>query len=146
MKRFIVASFLLFISVAFIYSSQAVAQQESVMDFHLDKATAVPGRVLLPGDYRFRLLDSVTYPNVVEIISKADDRPLGLFPIYEAQRSDRGENEVMISSPDAAGLQRIDQWYFPGELDGYRFVYSQKDLRKIDAVAARMQLTPSNGL
>jgi hypothetical protein len=146
MKRFLITSFLLFVSVASIYSLQAVAQQERILDVHFDKAVAVPGKVLLPGDYRFELMDSTSYPDVVEIINKADSKPIGLFRIDEAQRSDYGDSAVLVTAPDSVGLQRIDEWYFPGAQDGYRFVYSQKDLSKLDAVAQRMQVNPNNGL
>jgi hypothetical protein len=45
---------LLFLVVSTIYS---FAQNVSAMDVHVDKAVAIPGNVLEPGDYVFRRLD-----------------------------------------------------------------------------------------
>jgi hypothetical protein len=49
MKRFLITSFLLFVSVASIYSLQAVAQQERILDVHLDKGRRSSRKVLLRG-------------------------------------------------------------------------------------------------
>jgi hypothetical protein len=53
---------------------------------------------------------------------------------------------VTLTSPDAAGVQGISEWYFPGAMDGYQFLYSKKDIQKEDQMARRLPNQSSSGL
>jgi hypothetical protein len=118
----------------------AFAQNENVMNVHVDKAVAIPGKVLPPGDYVFRLADSVTRPADVQVMSADGKTEYGFIPVYSAYRTAGSDTEVTTTPPDNFGIACIDSWYFPGEQDGYRFIYSKTDLRKIDMIAQQMNL------
>lgn len=126
----------LFLAVATIPS---FAQNESVMDVHVDKAVAIPNNVLQPGDYVFRFLDSTTGPHDVEVMSADGETFYGILPVFAAYRNSGGDLEITTTAPDEAGLARIDSWYFPGSQDGFRFIYSKSDIRKADMVAQQMK-------
>jgi hypothetical protein len=126
----------LFLAVSSILSS---AQNQSVMNVHVDQAVAIPRNVLEPGDYVFRLLDTPTRHADVAVTS-ADGRTFyGILPVFTASRNSGRDSEMTVTAPDEAGLARIDSWYFPGSHDGYRFIYSKSDIRRADRMAQRMK-------
>ena len=139
MKR--VLSSVTFLVVLFLAVSTipSFAQNESVMNVHVDKAVAIPCNVLEPGDYVFRLLDSSTRPGDVAVTSADGATFYGILPVYAAYRNSGGDSEIAVTAPDDAGLARIDSWYFPGSQDGFRFIYSKSDIRKADRIAQQMK-------
>ena len=139
MKR--VLSYVTFLVALFLAVSAipSFAQNENVMDVHVDKAVAIPNNVLKPGDYVFRFLDSTTGPHDVEVLSTDGKTFYGILPVFTAFRNSEGGSEVTITAPDDAGLARIDSWYFPGSQNGYRFIYSKSEIRKADIIAQQMK-------
>jgi hypothetical protein len=121
------------------FTIPSFAQNQEVMNVHVDKAVAIPGNVLTPGDYVFRLADSTGRPDDVEIRSADGKTSYGFIQIYMASRNTYEGSEVKVSAADSTGLERIDSWFFPGSEDGYRFIYSKSDLQKADQIAQRMQ-------
>ena len=117
----------------------AFAENDSVMDVHVYHPIAIPGKILQPGNYVFRLASSVTRPTDVEVMS-ADGKTFdGVFPVYQAFRESYNGSKIRTVGPDASGLTRIKSWYFPGEQYGYRFIYSRSDLHNLDVVAQQMK-------
>jgi hypothetical protein len=139
MKR--VLSNVTFLVVLFLAVSTipSFAQNESVMNVHVNKVVAIPSNVLQPGDYVFRLLDSSGRPNDVAVMSADGQTFYGFIPVYDAYRDSDGDSEIVITAPDEAGLARIDSWYFPGQQTGSRFIYSKSDIRRADMLAQKMK-------
>jgi hypothetical protein len=98
--------------------------KETVMTFN--KPIEVPGMVLGPGSYDFRLLDSVSDRNVVQILN-ADGSHLYenvlAIPAYRAQASDK--TVVTFEERAQGSPQAIATWFFPGDNYGEEFVYSK---------------------
>lgn len=109
------------------------------MNVHVDKAAAIPRNVLEPGDYVFRLLDSSTRPADVAVTSADGKTFYGILPVFTASRNSGGDSEITVTAPDEAGLARIDSWYFPGNQDGFRFIYSNSDIRQAHVIARQMK-------
>jgi hypothetical protein len=95
--------------------------KETVMTFN--KPVEVPGMVLGPGTYDFRLLDSVSDRNVVQILN-ADGSHLYenvlAIPAYRAQASDK--TVVTFEERAKGSPQAIASWFFPGDNFGEEFV------------------------
>ena len=137
MKRF-----LMYLSFfATLVAIPSFAQNESTMNVHVDQAVAIPGYVLRPGDYIFRLEEQSNGSRVVAVTSADYKTVYGFIPIFPAERNPEDDaTEVRTSPPDNTGLARIDSWFFPGEADGYRFIYSKAEIRKVDMIAQQMKL------
>ncbi len=146
MKRFSLAVLFVVLSMMFVTAMPAVAQQNTVLNVHIEKAVAIPGHVLLPGNYLFRLRDADTYPGFVQVTSADGSQVFGFVQVFPAWRPQAGNDEVVLSQPDAAGLENVEAWYFQGEHYGYHFVYSQHDLRNADLIAQRMHTKSNAGL
>ena len=139
MKRVLSSVTFLVVLVLVASALPSFAQNESVMNVHVGAAVAIPGNVLEPGDYVFRLLDSSSRPDNVAVLSADGKTSYGIFPVFTAFRNSGGDNEIAVTAPDDAGIARIDSWYFPGNQDGFRFIYSKSDIRKADMMAHRMK-------
>lgn len=146
MKRFSPSVLFLVIALAIITALPALAQQESVMDVHLDKAAAIPGHVLPPGHYVFRLMNQSSYPGFVQITSRNGSNDYGFIQVFPSRRQNAGNTKFVLSQPDQAGLARVKAWYFPGEKYGYRFDYTKRQIRHADLIAQRMQAKSNAGM
>jgi hypothetical protein len=72
---------------------------------------------------------------VYEILSNNGHDPVGIFEVMSTQRTQRGDTEVKLSAPDAAGVRLVQAWYGPGDTDGYQLSYTRKDVSKLDELA-----------
>jgi hypothetical protein len=100
--------------------------KETIMTFN--KPVEVPGMVLKPGTYDFRLLDSAADRNVVQIFN-ADGSHLYenvlAIPAYRLEPSDKTIvtfEERTQGEPDA-----IATWFYPGDNIGEEFVYPKAE-------------------
>ena len=146
MKRFSLLVLFLLLSLTVVTAIPALAQQGSVINVHVDKAVAIPGHVLLPGDYVFRLADSQTYPGYVQISSADGSKELGFVQVFASERRGYDGTKMVLSRPDQVGLEHVVSWYFPGARFGYRFIYSKRQLRNADLIAQRLQTRSNAGL
>jgi hypothetical protein len=84
----------------------------------------VPGQVLLPGTYVFKLADSSADRNIVQVFNKDENHLYGTFlaiPDYRVKPADKTIitfEERPVGSPEA-----IKAWFYPGENYGHDFVY-----------------------
>jgi hypothetical protein len=145
MKRLSVSFVLMLFAITVFAGLPALAQQETVMDVHVDQTVAVPGHVLRPGNYVFRLVDTETYPAFVQITSKSG-QDIGFLQVLPTWRPEPGGTKLVVSEPDRAGLEHVKAWYFPGEKYGYQFVYSRRDVRNADLLAQRMHIKSNAGM
>ena len=84
----------------------------------------IPGQVLQPGTYVFKLADSTSDRNIVEVFNKEENHLYGFFlaiPDYRLKPSDKPIltfEERATGSPEA-----VKAWFYPGENYGHDFVY-----------------------
>jgi hypothetical protein len=96
--------------------------QRTVVSF--SAPVEVPGQVLLPGTYVFKLADSSADRNIVQVFNKDENHLYGTFlaiPDYRVKPADKTIitfAERPVGSPEA-----IKSWFYPGENYGHDFVY-----------------------
>ena len=87
---------------------------------------AIPGQVLDPGTYVFKLFDSPSDRNIVQIWTGDEDHLLAMIstiPDYQPQPNDQSVFILDESSggPPAALLS----WFYAGEKSGQTFIYPE---------------------
>jgi hypothetical protein len=99
----------------------------------------IPGQVLPAGTYVFRLADSSSNRNIIQVFNKDEDRVFGTFLAISDYRLRPSEETIIRFEERAAGApQAIKGWFYPGRTDGHEFVYP-----KTEAVAlAKANHTP----
>src|ERR1700678_414062 len=84
----------------------------------------VPGQVLLPGTYVFKLADSASDRNIVQVFNKNETELYGTFlaiPDYRAKPS--GKPIITFDERPADSPEAVKAWFYPGENYGHDFVY-----------------------
>ena len=84
----------------------------------------IPGRVLPAGTYVFKLADSLSDRNIVEVYNKRENHLFGIFlaiPDYHLRPAGR---PIITFEERAAGApEAVKAWFYPGENYGHEFVY-----------------------
>jgi hypothetical protein len=89
-------------------------------------AVEIPGQVLQPGTYVFKLLDSTSNRNIVQVWNADEDQLLATMLAISDERpmaSDKTVFNLEQFSTDSTPALR--SWFYPGETSGRRFVYPQ---------------------
>ena len=84
----------------------------------------IPGRVLNPGTYVFKLMDSMSDQNIVEVYNKNENHLYGIFlaiPDYHLQPS--GKPILTFEERAAGAPEAVRAWFYPGDSYGHEFVY-----------------------
>jgi len=84
----------------------------------------VPGKVLPPGTYVFKLLDSASNRNIVQIFDK-DEKHLYAtnlaIPDYRMEPSDKPI--IKFEERPGNAPEAVKAWFYPGDQYGQQFVY-----------------------
>lgn len=87
---------------------------------------AVPGQVLAPGRYIFKLVDTQSDRHVVQIFTEEPRQivaTVSTIPAYRLQASD--ENLITFEERPAGTPEAVKRWFYPGDLSGVAFVYPE---------------------
>jgi hypothetical protein len=118
---------LLLLSVAILGSTLQMAradQWDQRTVFTFSGPVEVPGQVLLPGTYVFKLADSASDRNIVQVFNKDETHLFGTFLAIPDYRVKPADKTIITFEERAAGSpEAIKAWFYPGENYGHDFVY-----------------------
>ena len=84
----------------------------------------IPGQVLSPGTYVFKLMDSMADRNVVEVFDKNEMHCYGNFlAIPDYRLTPTGKPVITFEERAEGSPQAVKSWFYPGENYGHEFVY-----------------------
>jgi hypothetical protein len=102
----------------------------------VDAPVEVPGLhqsvVIGPGTFMFKLLDKVSDRNIIQVFNEDETQLLTMIlavPDYRLQPTDKTIVKFGETSPNSPAA--IREWFFPGENDGWEFVYPRSQAMKI---------------
>lgn len=91
--------------------------------FTLNAPLEVPGHVLVPGSYIFKL-PSDQDMNVVQILNKRNNNVVAtLFTIPDEAVKIPGRPMLTLSENNKYSPEKIHAWFYPGMKTGWEFVY-----------------------
>ena len=92
--------------------------------FTFQQPVEIPGRVLEPGTYVFKLADSQSDRNIVEVWNKNENHLYGTFLAIPNYRLRPAGRSIITFEERAAGApEAVRAWFYPGENYGHEFVY-----------------------
>jgi hypothetical protein len=95
----------------------------------------VPGKVLVPGTYVFKLLDSSSNRHIVQILNENESQTYALTFTAAAHRVFPTDKTVLTFYEGKGDSPRaLRTWFYPGEYDGQEFIYG-KDQAHLIAVS-----------
>lgn len=84
----------------------------------------IPGQVLSAGTYVFKLADSMSDRNIVEVYNKDENHLYGIFLAIPDYRLKPAGKPIITFEERAAGApEAVKAWFYPGENYGHDFVY-----------------------
>jgi len=96
----------------------------------------VPGKVLPPGKYVMKLLDSPSNRHIVQIFNEREDQlqtTILALPNYRLQPT--GETEFQWWETPAGQPRALRAWFYPGDNFGQEFAYPKNEAVRIAATA-----------
>ena len=100
--------------------------QETSVTF--SAAVAVPGQVLPPGRYIFKLADSQADRNIVQILAEDHRELIATIRAIPAYRRNLTDETIMTFEERPTGPEAVSRWFYPGHLAGLAFVYPEDQL------------------
>lgn len=98
--------------------------QKTVVTF--SAPVEIPGQVLAPGTYVFKLLDSMSDRDIVQVYNKDETRYYGTFlaiPDYHLKPA--GKPVITFEERASGAPEAVRAWFYPGENYGHEFVYGK---------------------
>jgi hypothetical protein len=103
----------------------------------INEPLEIPGRVLSPGTYIFKLLDSNSDQNVVEVFSEdssGNQKFVTTVLTISAYKTETPDKPIIALEERAAGSpQAIRSWFYPGDNFGREFVYPKVEHVEVSA-------------
>jgi hypothetical protein len=119
--------------------------QKTLLTF--DHPVELPGTVLPPGTYVFKLVDFTINRNTVQVLSE-DERKIHAtimaLPAYRAETT--GKTSIIFEERSAGQPHAIKKWFFQDHMHGHEFVYSKPlhtEVARIDEFAASSGIAKS---
>jgi hypothetical protein len=87
----------------------------------------IPGQVLDGGTYVFKVFDSASDRNIVQVFSEDENHLYGTFvtvPDYHLQPPS-GKTIINFDERAAGDPEAVKSWFYPGDSYGHDFVYSR---------------------
>ena len=84
----------------------------------------IPGQVLDPGTYVFKLMDSPSDRNIVQVFNKDENHLYGTFlAVSDYRLKPAGKSIITFEERAADAPEAVRAWFYPGENYGHQFVY-----------------------
>jgi hypothetical protein len=95
----------------------------------------IPGHTLAPGTYGFQEFDVGVgpAPNRILVTNRDTGQEVAVLLTMGARRLDPSDETIVTFAPGSQGRPpALVEWFFPGQIDGHRFLYSAKAEKRIE--------------
>jgi len=94
----------------------------------------VPGAILPPGRYVFKLLDSPSNRHIVQVMNDRENHVYCTNLAISKQRMEPADKTILtFYEVPGGGPEPVRAWFYPGDLIGQEFVYPKKRMEEIRA-------------
>jgi hypothetical protein len=106
------------------------------------QAIEVPGAVLPPGKYVFKLLDSPSDRHIVQVLNARESKIFSTSLTIPRQRMDPTDRTVLTFFEVKAGQpEPVRTWFYPGDLIEQEFVYPKSRMEQFMARGGQSTIT-----
>jgi len=98
------------------------SNQKTILTF--SGPVEIPGQVLSPGTYVFKLMDSQTDRDIVQVFNQDENKVYGTFlTIPDYRLKPTGKTVIRFEERAADSPEAVRAWFYPGDNYGHEFVY-----------------------
>jgi hypothetical protein len=88
-----------------------------------DRDIEIPGNVLHPGTYTFRLADSPSSRHIVLVLDRHGRTVATCLTVPVQRAAAVAGTDMVFERRPGSGLVAISKWFYPWHLDGEEFLY-----------------------
>jgi hypothetical protein len=132
-------------------------QQDQLVKFTFSQPMEVPGTVLQPGDYWFKIYDQKNDPqmNIIQVYTGDFSHLVADLPAIPEQHMATGYGtnvhvpatdgvELQVAEGDGTHPAALLGWIYPSGYTGHQFVYSGSERSRLSEMQAQTILLPLN--
>jgi hypothetical protein len=102
----------------------AADESDQKTTFTFSGPVEIPGQVLQAGTYVFKLADSESDRDIVQVFNKDENHLYGTFLAIPDQRlRPAGKPIITFDETPAGSPEAVKAWFYPGDDYGHEFVY-----------------------
>src|ERR1044071_8573658 len=102
----------------------------------------VPGAILPPGRYVFKLLDSPSNRHIVQVMNERENHVYCTNLAIPKERMEPADKTILtFYEVPGGGPEPVRAWFYPGDLIGQEFVYPKKRMTEIRAAMEKGRIT-----
>jgi hypothetical protein len=130
-KRYIAVGMIIAFTLFFELAAHAdESNQATTITF--SQPIQIPGQILPAGTYSFKLLDSNSDPNVVQIFNSDQTHLYATLQTVATERQDpTGDTAITLAEQGAGKPDALLTWFYPGRETGHEFVYSGQQEKQL---------------
>jgi len=99
------------------------------------RSIEVPGAILPPGRYVFKLLDSPSNRHIVQILNDSENHVYSTNLAIPKQRMEPADKTILtFYEMPGGGPEPVRSWYYPGDTIGQQFAYPKRRAMEISQV------------
>jgi len=120
------------LGVALFASSVQAQPEDKRTYFTFSAPVALPGVTLPAGRYIFRIVDTTTTRKVIQVLSDDQKKPYAMMnTITDTRRDPAKDATVSFYETPRGTAAAVKTWWYPGERDGYQFIYPRTQAKQI---------------
>ncbi len=130
-KRYIAVGMIIAFTLFFELAAHAdESNQATTITF--SQPIQIPGQILPAGTYSFKLLDSNSDPNVVQIFNSDQTHLYATLQTVATERQDpTGDTAITLAEQGGGKPDALLKWFYPGRDTGHEFVYSGQQEKQL---------------
>jgi hypothetical protein len=96
-----------------------------------DNPVEIPGKVLPPGTYEFKVIDTQADLNQVEVLSGNGMHAIAIENTIPVNPSGtNGQSEVLLQKTGKNQPEMLKEWFYGQGMDGHQFLYPNNTVSK----------------
>ena len=104
----------------------------------ISQSIEVPGAILPPGRYVFKLLDSQSNRHIVQVLNDRENHVYCTNLAIPKERMEPADKTILtFYEMPGGGPEPVRSWFYPGDLIGQEFVYPHQRMMEIRAAMNR---------
>jgi hypothetical protein len=108
----------------------------------ISQSIEVPGAILPPGRYVFKLLDSQSNRHIVQVLNDRENHVYCTNLAIPKERMEPADKTILtFYEMPGGGPEPVRAWFYPGDLIGQEFVYPKHRMTEILAAMNKGRIT-----
>jgi hypothetical protein len=130
-KSYITTGLVIALAPFFVFAARADEWDEATT-ITFSEPVQIPGEVLPAATYLFKLANSTSDRNIVQIFNSDGTRLYATVPTIPTEREEPAGNTTISLAEQGPGTpEALVKWFYPGRVTGAEFLYSTREEKQL---------------